>query len=64
MKSYSTAAVAIALGISEQAVIDAAGSKPTLADILILADNAKLKRYNDEAKAISALLSGVKSLEK
>lgn len=63
-KTYSTAAVAIALNISEQAVIEKVGDKPTLADILTLDDNAKLKRYGDEAKAISALLSGVKSLEK
>jgi hypothetical protein len=63
-KTYSPAAVAIALNISEQAVIDAAGNKPTLADILTLDDNAKLKRYTDEAKAITSLLSGVKALEK
>lgn len=64
MKSYSTAAVAIALNISEQAVIEAAGNKPTLADILNLDDNAKLKRYTDEAKTIQELLKGVKGLEK
>lgn len=64
MKSYSTAAVAIALGISEQAVIEKVGDKPTLADILILDDNAKLKRYTDEAKTIQELLKGVKGLEK
>ena len=64
MRSYSTAAVAIALGISEQAVIEKVGDKPTLADILTLDDNAKLKRYNDEAEQIQKLLSGVKSLEK
>lgn len=64
MKSYSTAAVAIALGISETSVIEAVGNKPTLADILTLDANAKLKRYGDEAKVISSLLAGVKNLEK
>ena len=63
-RTYTTAGVAIALGISEQAVIEAAGSKPTLADILNLDDNSKLKRYTDEAKKIQELLKGVKGLEK
>ena len=64
MKSYSPTAVAIALNISEQAVIEAVGTKPTLADILKLDANVKLKRYGDEAKVITSLLAGVKSLEK
>lgn len=64
MKSYSTAAVAIALNISEQAVIDKVGDKPTLADILILDDNSKLKRYKEEAEQITKLITGVKGLEK
>ena len=63
-KTYTTAGVAVALGISEQAVIEAAGNKPTLSDILNLDDNAKLKRYTDEAEIIRKLIAGVKALEK
>ena len=63
-KNYSTAGVAIALGISEQTVIESVGNKPTLADILVLDDNAKIKRYSDEAESIKKLLAGVKALEK
>ena len=64
MKSYSTAAVAIALGLSEQTVIEKVGDRPTLADVLTLDDNAKLKRFNEEAEQIQKLLVGVKALEK
>ena len=63
-RTYSTSGVAIALNISEQAVIEAAGNKPTLSDILNLDDNAKLKRYTEEADTIRKLLDGVKALEK
>ena len=63
-KTYSTAAVANALNMSEQTVIEKVGDKPTLSDILNLDDNAKIKRYSDEAESIKKLLAGVKSLEK
>ena len=63
-KTYSTAAVAIALNISETKVIEVAGSKPTLSDILTLDDNAKISRYTDEAESIRKLIAGVKALEK
>lgn len=64
MKSYSTAAVANALNISEQTVIEKVGDKPTLSDILNLDDNAKIKRFSDEAEVIRNLIAGVKALEK
>ena len=63
-KTYSSAAVAIALNISETKVIETAGDKPTLSDILNLEDNAKIKRFTEEADAIRKLLEGVKALEK
>ena len=68
MKKYNSAAVAIALGISEMAIeaqFEGAGKKGVdLAQILQLSDNAKLSRYNDEASQITKLLAGVKALEK
>lgn len=67
MKKYSTAAVAIALGISEitiEAQFEGASKKGVdLAQILQLADNAKLSRYNEEAAKISKIMAGVQSLE-
>lgn len=63
-KTYSSAAVAIALNISEAKVIEVAGNKPTLSDILTLDDNAKISRYTDEAETIRKLIAGVKALEK
>ena len=63
-KTYSAAAVANALNISEQTVIDKVGDKPTLSDILNLDDNAKIKRFSDEAEVIRNLIAGVKALEK
>lgn len=67
MKKYSTPAVAIALGISEitiEAQFEGASKKGVdLAQILQLADNAKLSRYNDEAAKIKKILDGVQSLE-
>jgi hypothetical protein len=63
-KTYSSAAVAIALNISEAKVIEVAGNKPTLSDILTLDDNAKISRYTDEAESIRKLIAGVKALEK
>lgn len=62
MKKYSSAAVAIALGISEIAIEDRKGMN--IGEILILADNPKLKRYNEEAAQIRELLRRIKELEK
>lgn len=62
MKKYSTAAVALALGISEVAIEE---RKPMgIGEILILADNPKLKRYNEEAEKIRQLIADIKELEK
>ena len=67
MKNYNSAAVAIALGISEvsiEAKFEGATKKGVdLSQILQLQDNAKLSRYNDEAEAIKKILAGVKALE-
>jgi hypothetical protein len=65
MRIYSTAAVAIALGISENAIISEDGKKGlNIAQILMLSENAKLKRYNEEAETIKKLVSDIKALEK
>lgn len=66
MKNYSTAAVALALGISENAIISEDSSKKGLniAQILMLSENAKLKRYDEEASVIRKLVSDIKALEK
>ena len=67
MKNYSSAAVAIALGISEvsiEAKFEGATKKGVdLSQILQLADNNKLSRYNDEAANIRRILDGVQKLE-
>lgn len=67
MRNYNSAAVAIALGISEvsiEAKFEGATKKGVdLSQILQLQDNAKLSRYNDEAEAIKKILAGVKALE-
>lgn len=66
MKRYSTAAVAIALGLSEEAIkasVGACKNGVTLSQILDLDDNEKMKRYTEEAEAVKKLLAGVKSLE-
>ena len=67
MKKYSTAAVAIALGISEitiEAQFEGASKKGVdLSQILQLADNSKLSRYNDEADKIKKIMVGVQALE-
>lgn len=67
MKKYNSAAVAIALGISEatiETIYEGATKKGLdLAQILILDSNEKLKRYDGEAAAVKKLLAGVKSLE-
>ena len=65
MKNYSTAAVALALGISENAIISEDNKKGlNIAQILMLSENAKLKRYDDEAQVIRKLVSDIKALEK
>lgn len=61
-KKYNTAAIAIALGISEIAIEDRKGM--TIGEILILADNPKLKRYDEEAEKIRQLIADIKELEK
>lgn len=65
MKNYSTAAVALALGISENSIISEDNKKGlNIAQILMLSENAKLKRYDDEAQVIRKLVSDIKALEK
>jgi hypothetical protein len=65
MKNYSTAAVALALGISENAIISEDSKKGlNIAQILMLSENAKLKRYDEEAQVIRKLVSDIKALEK
>lgn len=67
MKKYSSAAVAIALNISETDIekkFEGAIKKGVdLAMILQLADDTKITRYDDEAVKVSRLLDGVKKLE-
>ena len=67
MKKYSSAAVAIALGISEatiETIYEGATKKGLdLSQILVLDSNEKLKRYDSEAAGVKKLLAGVKSLE-
>ncbi len=65
MKNYSSAAVALALGISENAIISEDNKKGlNIAQILMLSENAKLKRYDEEAAVIRKLVSDIKALEK
>lgn len=61
MKTYSTAAVALALGISETSIESKKGMN--IAEILTLSENAKLKRYDKEAAIIRKLISDIKALE-
>lgn len=67
MKKYSSAAVAIALNISETDIekkFEGAIKKGVdLAMILQLADDTKITRYDEEAVKVSRLLDGVKKLE-
>lgn len=66
MKMYSTAAVSIALGLSEEAIKAKLGSCKngvSLSQILDLDNDAKMKRYNEDADKIRKLLEGVKALE-
>lgn len=62
MKTYNSAAVAIALGISELAIEDR--KSMTIADILTLSENKKLKTYTEEAEKIRQLIADIKELEK
>ena len=62
MRKYNTAAVALALGISELSIEDR--KSMNIGEILILADNPKLKRYTEEAAQIKELLRRIKELEK
>jgi hypothetical protein len=65
MKNYSTAAVALALGISENAIISEDSKKGlNIAQILMLSENQKLKKYDEEAAVIRKLVSDIKALEK
>lgn len=67
MKKYSSAAVAIALNISETDIekrFEGAIKKGVdLPMILQLADDTKITRYDEEAVKVSRLLDGVKKLE-
>ena len=67
MKMYNSAAVAIALGISEAAIEEkfegSIKKGVDLSQILQLKDNGKLKRYDTEADAIRKILAGIEQLE-
>ena len=62
MKVYNTAAVALALGISEVSIESKKGMN--IAEILTLSENQKLKKYDDEAAIIRKLINDIKALEK
>ena len=62
MKLYSVPATAQALGISESVMEGKKGM--TIAEILTLSENQKLKRYDEEAAIIRKLISDIKALEK
>lgn len=62
MKTYNSAAVALALGISECAIEDK--KNMTIADILVLSENKKLKTYTEEAAIIRKLIQDIKALER
>lgn len=62
MKTYNTAAVALALGISEVSIESKKGM--TIAEILTLSENQKLKKYDGEAAIIRKLINDIKALEK
>lgn len=62
MKTYSIPAAAQALGISENAM---EGKKSvTIAEILTLSENPKLKKYDEEAAIIRKLINDIKALER
>ena len=62
MKLYSVPATAQALGISEQVMEGKKGM--TIAEILTLSENQKLKKYDEEAAIIRKLINDIKALEK
>ena len=62
MKIYNTAAVALALGISEVSIESKKGMN--IAEILTLSENTKLKKYDEEAAIIRKLVHDIKELEK
>ena len=62
MRTYNTAAVALALGIAETSIESKKGM--TIAEILTLSENTKLKRYDEEAAVIRKLINDIKALEK
>lgn len=62
MRTYNSAAVALALGISELSIEDK--KNLTIADILVLSENKKLKKYDEEAEKIRQLIADIKELEK
>ena len=62
MKVYNTAAVALALGISEVSIESKKGMN--IAEILTLSENQKLKKYDEEAAIIRKLIQDIKALEK
>lgn len=62
MKVYSIPAAAQALGIAESAM---EGKKSvTIAEILTLSENPKLKKYDEEAAIIRKLINDIKALER
>ncbi len=62
MRTYNSAAVALALNISECAIEDK--KNLTIADILVLSENKKLKKYDEEAAIIRKLIADIKALER
>lgn len=62
MKVYNTAAVALALGISEVSIESKKGMN--IAEILTLSENQKLKKYDEEAAIIRKLVADIKALER
>lgn len=62
MKVYNTAAVALALGISEVSIESKKGMN--IAEILTLSENQKLKKYDEEAAIIRKLINDIKALER
>lgn len=64
--AYTTAAAALALGVSEAAIIKTTGATKgtlNLAQLLTVADDDKLKKYEAEAQEIRQLLDKVNAAE-
>lgn len=68
MKNYTSAAVAIALGISEISIVnkypDAQKKGLTLSQVLDLDSDKKQKKYRDEAELVKRHLNSVKEITK